>query len=134
MRRLLQRAGREGGALITVRKLEKISGHPVSVSRQGDQFAAAVACQCGDDLKIIWEAGRDEGKVLADLLQAIYKHHSLIVFNRSGWKCSECGRSSSLEIDHIIPRARGRSDAVSNLRPLCSGFTGCQTHRRKHGG
>jgi len=46
------------------------------------------------------------------------------VLARDQWTCCSCGRSTRqdgvlLEVDHIIPRSRGGTDAVGNLQTLC---------------
>jgi hypothetical protein len=45
------------------------------------------------------------------------------VFERDGFRCVMCGATAatgaSLEVDHIIPRARGGSNAMANLQTLC---------------
>lgn len=41
------------------------------------------------------------------------------VFARDGHKCTVCGSTHALEVDHIIPRAKGGSDTLENLRLLC---------------
>jgi ribosomal protein L13 len=41
------------------------------------------------------------------------------VFQNSRGKCSRCGSTHLLEIDHMIPKARGGADAFTNLRVLC---------------
>jgi 5-methylcytosine-specific restriction endonuclease McrA len=33
--------------------------------------------------------------------------------------CRICGRPDDIEIDHIVPMARGGSNDVDNLQPLC---------------
>ncbi|MBU1701161.1 MAG: HNH endonuclease, partial [Candidatus Eisenbacteria bacterium] len=44
------------------------------------------------------------------------------ILERDGWQCAAPGCSSrrSLEVHHIIPRARGGSDEPDNLITLCS--------------
>lgn len=47
------------------------------------------------------------------------------VFMRDGFKCKECGASPALgqvflEVDHVIPHARGGSSEHWNLQTLCS--------------
>ena len=45
------------------------------------------------------------------------------VFNRDGRECVFCGHhgdtGNPLTVDHIVPRYRGGTDALSNLRVLC---------------
>jgi hypothetical protein len=46
------------------------------------------------------------------------------VLARDQWTCCSCGRSARqdgvlLEVDHILPRSRGGSNAMDNLQTLC---------------
>lgn len=44
------------------------------------------------------------------------------VLKRDGFKCVKCGATgedSRLEIDHIVPKAQGGSNAKANLQTLC---------------
>ncbi len=39
-----------------------------------------------------------------------------------GARCAHCGRTltaANMQVDHILPRAEGGSDEISNLQPLC---------------
>ena len=52
------------------------------------------------------------------------------VFKRDGYRCRECGASkdeTSLEIDHIVPVARGGTNDIGNLQTLCR-----ECNRMKH--
>ena len=49
-----------------------------------------------------------------------WKRVRLQVFNRDGYKCTQCGRRGRLECDHIRRlKAGGDPFALSNLRTLC---------------
>lgn len=44
------------------------------------------------------------------------------VFQRDNYQCKACGQTqleTELNIDHIIPLARGGSNDISNLQTLC---------------
>lgn len=47
-----------------------------------------------------------------------------LVMKRDGYRCQFCGRMANdgvqLDIDHIVPRAKGGSDRADNLQVLCS--------------
>ena len=52
------------------------------------------------------------------------------IFKRDGYRCRECGATkdeTSLEIDHIIPVARGGTNDINNLQTLCR-----ECNRMKH--
>jgi 5-methylcytosine-specific restriction endonuclease McrA len=41
------------------------------------------------------------------------------VWQRYGGQCAECGATDYLEFDHVIPVARGGSNAEANVQLLC---------------
>ncbi len=41
------------------------------------------------------------------------------VLDRFGGKCAKCGASESIEMDHVVPLARGGSHTPENIQPLC---------------
>lgn len=43
-----------------------------------------------------------------------------------GNECARCGATTALELDHILPVAKGGASIRSNLRPLCKG---CNTRK-----
>ena len=61
------------------------------------------------------------------------------VFVRDFYHCQSCGKTdteANLNVDHIIPLARGGKNDLSNLQTLCSTCNqrkrdraGCHTHR-----
>lgn len=43
----------------------------------------------------------------------------LVVWQRDGGRCAECGSGFDLQYDHVIPHALGGADTVANLQLLC---------------
>lgn len=43
----------------------------------------------------------------------------LQVFRRDNYKCIKCGSTSNLTADHILPRSKGGTNDLNNLRTLC---------------
>jgi 5-methylcytosine-specific restriction endonuclease McrA len=41
------------------------------------------------------------------------------ILRRDHYQCTHCGSRYALQVDHIVPRARGGTNEVSNLRTLC---------------
>jgi 5-methylcytosine-specific restriction endonuclease McrA len=52
--------------------------------------------------------------------QAIPRDIKILVWERDGGRCIECGSDQLLEFDHIIPLALGGSNTEKNLQLLCS--------------
>ncbi len=53
------------------------------------------------------------------------------IFQRDNYTCKSCGRNQDktiLNIDHIIPLAKGGSNDISNLQTLCKNCN----QRKKH--
>lgn len=51
--------------------------------------------------------------------QSIPQDVKLLVWQRDGGRCAECGSQDNLEYDHIIPLALGGSNTDRNLQLLC---------------
>ncbi|GAB07660.1 DUF2510 domain-containing protein [Gordonia amarae] len=51
--------------------------------------------------------------------RSVPQHVRAEVFRRCGGRCVECGSTSYLEYDHIIPWSRGGATSVENLQILC---------------
>ena len=41
------------------------------------------------------------------------------VWQRDGGKCTQCGSTSYLEFDHIIPHTKGGANTLENVQLLC---------------
>ena len=44
----------------------------------------------------------------------------VVVWQRDGGQCVDCGSQSNLEFDHVIPLAMGGSNTMRNLQLLCA--------------
>lgn len=42
-----------------------------------------------------------------------------LVYERDGFRCVECGATTDLSLDHVVPWSGGGSDHPRNLRVLC---------------
>ncbi|MEV0734055.1 HNH endonuclease [Polymorphospora sp. NPDC050346] len=51
--------------------------------------------------------------------RAVPQHVKTQVWQRDGGACVECGATSYLEFDHVIPLSRGGATSVQNLQILC---------------
>ncbi len=51
------------------------------------------------------------------------------VFQRDNYQCQSCGKKQHLNIDHIIPLAKGGSNDMSNLQTLCQT---CNQQKKHH--
>ena len=44
------------------------------------------------------------------------------MLEKSSWRCSKCGRAGRMEVDHVVPVAKGGDPwAMGNLQCLCRG-------------
>ena len=55
----------------------------------------------------------------SDSDQRISHDTRLFVWNRDGGRCRNCGATTNLQFDHIIPRAWGGSGTADNVELLC---------------
>ena len=114
-----------------IRAAERITGHTIIQT----ECTLNITCKCeGVARRFTRLRSKEPWKVVEALVVDVYRHHSRIVMARQDYRCAECEELGRLEIDHIVPRARGRDDRIENLRAVCAGMTGCQCHAKKHGG
>lgn len=64
---------------------------------------------------------------------SVSQRKRFLVFERDAFTCQYCGRHAPdviLEVDHIIPRSKGGTDALGNLTTACFECNrGKRTHR-----
>ncbi len=126
-----------------VRALVDRSGHePIRLLSAGTQswwmFRGRVFCEdegyeAGDVLALLVERERRKRRQLdrahavlnrerevASQRTAISRDLKLVVWERDGGRCIECGSDRLLEFDHVIPLALGGSSSERNLQILCA--------------
>lgn len=74
------------------------------------------------------EKARQGGKIPKHwrVPKSVHPDDRAIVLRRDS-VCRQCGADSALEVDHIIPRARGGTNDIENLQALCHG---CNSQKR----
>jgi len=63
----------------------------------------------------LWSLPDDDNAEWASVRRAL----AAWVFARDDYKCSYCGRSGDLTLDHIMPKSRGGSHEPGNLTTAC---------------
>ena len=59
-------------------------------------------------------------RVRAQARKQVSTHTRFLVFQRDGYKCRICGRAGGvLEVDHVVPYAKGGADGMTNFQTLC---------------
>lgn len=48
--------------------------------------------------------------------------------------CKGCGKAASMHVDHVVPKARGGTDAIQNLQGLCERCHQAKTARDARNG
>jgi len=118
---------------------ERILGFDVDLYPIEDKFVGN-RIEYGYEAAANWEYGtetvkaRTADEALRILVDTIYKRRSAWIMKKQKYRCAECGELNALEIDHKIPRSKGRDDRIENLRAVCASFTGCRIHEKKHHG
>jgi 5-methylcytosine-specific restriction endonuclease McrA len=124
-------ARREHGDRHT-RKAERITGYEVHISgfildavdAEGEVIASATA--------------RNTKEASRLLVNEVYRLHCRRVWELQGRRCWHCKRplkEGEFETDHIVSRAKGRDDRISNLRTVCHSliYDSCKEHAKRHG-
>lgn len=96
-----------------------------------------VAIDCDEKFEVEYRLHSHALKALSQLHTNVYRARGEKVYRRQEGKCAMCGKKmppNAYEIDHKHGRGRGRSDRIEDIQAVCTGFNGCDLHRRKHGG
>lgn len=128
-----------------VRNIERITGCTILVHYDADKKPRAFDAWRGTESdedhivfqSIIGNAKKAPELALKKLHSEIYRANGELAYEAQEGKCCFCGvkmPANSYETDHKHGRGRGRSDRVEDLQACCTGFNGCDGHRRKHGG
>lgn len=114
--------------MMTPLKFEKINGHCPQIEPSTHFVKASCVCDCdGTPLRLETGNHRNESDALVQLREMVYRRHAVIVFDKQGWRCAECGRLRALSADHQKKRSQGRNDRIENLVGKC-----CACHDIRH--
>lgn len=72
----------------------------------------------------LWELKRFKEftrRTQAPVRPPIPQETRIAVYERDGNKCSTCGTTENLSLDHIHPWSLGGPDTIDNLQTLCRG-------------
>ena len=95
-----------GDGLVSPSRRPCLGPGPFHLSEPGQSRCAAHAA------KVPFAGARDRYRRLPQPLRQA-------VLARDGHRCTRCGSTDALEVDHIQPQSRGGSDDPRNLRVLC---------------
>ncbi|WP_199533423.1 HIT family protein [Rhodovulum sp. 12E13] len=109
----------------------RITGYKLSAEELSEEEIATLKQRCDDRLNSYLEK-RGEGiwghRAVSDgYIPGSVRYE---VLKRAKYRCELCGAhedQAALHIDHILPRARGGSDDISNFQALC---VTCNTNKR----
>ena len=124
---------------MTLAQAERILGFDIDLLPVEEKFVGGVVRDAWE-ASANWEHGsvtvkaRSREEACKLLVDQIYKARSAWVMKSQKYRCAECGELNALEIDHKVPRSKGRDDRIENLRAVCASFTGCRIHEKKHHG
>ena len=119
---------------MTIRRAERITGLKIHLtihlSDESEPLVPVFKYTAYDDdgQVVSISTRRVSSDALDSLVHQVYQIRSKEVFERQEWRCATCHGIKPLQIDHVIPRARGRDDRTSNLQGLCPAC-----HEKKHG-
>lgn len=124
-----------------VRGIERITGCTILVHYDATGKATAFDAWRDDNTHLCLQEVIGNGKnapetALKKLHSVIYRINGKLAYIRQRGKCCFCGIKMpplEYETDHKHGRGRGRSDRIEDLQVCCTGFNGCDGHRRKHG-
>lgn len=106
--------------------------HPFESANEHIMFGAdmleCLPVYLGENLKLNWVKARKTALAMGGFYEELVERPPLgdwlslrqQVFQRDKFRCQYCGRSGGkLECDHVVPIARGGSNALSNLVTAC---------------
>ena len=85
-------------------------------ARRGDQDNHPVCPRCRRVVARILEPGDRPGRPIGKQR----RNKLAAVIERDGPRCRWCGTEADPTLDHVVPLARGGTNAVDNLQVLCA--------------
>lgn len=122
----------QNGVVEPVRQGRSITGYRLNTEALTEAQRASLSALCEQRLDDDFILQRGDGLYAHRRLSDGYVPGSMRyeVLKRAKYRCELCGAHEdriALHIDHIVPRARGGSDDLSNLQTLCMT---CNTNKR----
>lgn len=121
----------QNGIVEPLKNGKRISGYKLNIGSLSNDEKAALLQLCDERLaEYIDKRGQDiwEHRTLSDgYVPGTVRYE---VLKRARYRCELCGaheEQAAMHVDHIIPRARGGSDELSNFQALC---ITCNTNKR----
>lgn len=121
----------QNGIVEPLKDGKRISGYKLNIAPLSDDEKAALLQLCDARLaEYLDKRGQDiwEHRTLSDgYVPGSVRYE---VLKRARYRCELCGAheaQAAMHVDHIVPRARGGSDDVSNFQALC---ITCNTNKR----
>lgn len=110
---------------MTQKKAERITGCEIRLVQFNNQHRA-IASENGAPIAECYDY--KPNMALGRLVEAVYRILSARQREKQKGRCANCGNVRPLEMDHIIPRSKGRDDR--QIRGLC---TECHQIRHRRG-
>lgn len=120
--------------MMTLSKAEKIVGGSIGVGEPDklkNHRLGYVRVACVDAFgAVLSETGRSVAEALELLVRSNYSRSREFVMKRDNYRCTNCGAIKGVDVDHVVPRSKGRCDHPSNLTCLCPACHGIR-HKAK---
>ncbi|QCX75702.1 HNH endonuclease [Streptomyces sp. YIM 121038] len=85
--------------------------------------------RCAAHAPPAWETKSARNRARDSAWERLIRPRALV---RDGFACVSCGAREGLEVDHIIPVARGGTSTLDNAQTVCRGCHQAKTAQDRH--